>query len=66
MFDGLVDEALAGCDPFMGLDLSDVAVNGSQLKAPLCSEATGVTRDALTRRTDQLVDGDNRATTPQH
>ena len=34
VFDGLVDESLAGYDRIIGLDLADVAVDGSQHKAP--------------------------------
>jgi hypothetical protein len=34
VFDGLVDESLAGYDRIIGLDLSEVAVDGSQHKAP--------------------------------
>lgn len=41
VFDGLVDEALAGYDRIIGLDLSDVAVDGSQHKAPFGGEGTG-------------------------
>ena len=41
VFDGLVDESLAGYDRIIGLDLSDVAVDGSQHKAPFGGEGTG-------------------------
>ena len=41
VFDGLVDEALEGYDRIIGLDLSDVAVDGSQHKAPFGGEGTG-------------------------
>lgn len=41
VFDQLVDEALAGYDKIIGLDLSEVAVDGSQHKAPLGGEGTG-------------------------
>lgn len=41
MFDALVDESLAGYDRIIGLDLSDVAVDGSQHKAPFGGEGTG-------------------------
>ena len=41
VFDGLVDEALDGYDWIIGLDLSDVAVDGSQHKAPFGGERTG-------------------------
>ena len=41
VFDGLVDEALDGYDRIIGLDLSDVAVDGSQHKAPFGGEGTG-------------------------
>lgn len=40
-FDGLVDESLEGYDRIIGLDLSDVAVDGSQHKAPFGGEGTG-------------------------
>jgi transposase len=41
VFDGLVDESLEGYDRIIGLDLSDVAVDGSQHKAPFGGEGTG-------------------------
>ena len=41
VFDGLVDEALQGYDRIIGLDLSEVAVDGSQHKAPFGGEGTG-------------------------
>ena len=41
MFEGLVDEALHGYDRIIGLDLSEVAVDGSQHKAPFGGEGTG-------------------------
>jgi transposase len=41
VFDGLIDEALEGYDRIIGLDLSDVAVDGSQHKAPFGGEGTG-------------------------
>jgi transposase len=41
VFDGLVDEALEGYDRIIGLDLSEVAVDGSQHKAPFGGEGTG-------------------------
>lgn len=41
VFDGLVDESLAGYDRIIGLDLSDVAIDGSQHKAPFGGEGTG-------------------------
>jgi len=41
VFDGLVDESLAGYDRIIGLDLSEVAVDGSQHKAPFGGEGTG-------------------------
>jgi len=41
VFDGLVDESLDGYDRIIGLDLSDVAVDGSQHKAPFGGEGTG-------------------------
>jgi len=41
VFDGLVDEALEGYDRIIGLDLSDVAIDGSQHKAPFGGEGTG-------------------------
>ena len=41
VFDGLVDESLAGYDRIIGLDLGDVAVDGSQHKAPFGGEGTG-------------------------
>jgi transposase len=40
-FDRLVDEALAGYDRVIGLDLEDVAVDGSTHKAPCGGEGTG-------------------------
>lgn len=43
VFDQLVDEALAGYDKIIGLDLSEVAVDGSQHKAPSRGEGTGST-----------------------
>jgi transposase len=41
VFDGLVDETLAGYDRIIGFDLSEVAIDGSQHKAPLGGEGTG-------------------------
>jgi transposase len=41
VFDGLVDETLEGYDRIIGLDLSEVAVDGSQHKAPFGGEGTG-------------------------
>jgi transposase len=41
VFDGLVDEALAGYDRIVGLDLADLAVDGSQHKAPGGGPGTG-------------------------
>ena len=41
MFDGLSEEALSGYDKVIGLDLSDVAVDGSLQKSPCGGEGTG-------------------------
>ena len=41
VFDALVDEAIAAYDKIIGLDLSEVAVDGSLHKSPAGSEATG-------------------------
>ena len=41
VFDAIVAEALAGFDKVIGLDLSDVAVDGSLHKAPAGGEGTG-------------------------
>jgi hypothetical protein len=41
VFDKLVDEAIAGYDKIVGLDLSEVAVDGSLHKAPCGGEGTG-------------------------
>jgi len=41
VFDRLVEEALCGYDKIIGLDLSEVAVDGSQHKAPFGGEGTG-------------------------
>jgi transposase len=41
VFDGLVDESLDGYDRIIGLDLSEVAIDGSQHKAPFGGEGTG-------------------------
>ena len=41
VFDTLVTEALAGYDKIIGLDLSDVAVDGSLHKSPCGGEGTG-------------------------
>ena len=41
VFDALADEAIAGYDRIIGLDLSEVAVDGSQHKAPFGGEGTG-------------------------
>ena len=38
VFDGLVDESSQGYDRIIGLDLSEVAVDGSQHKAPFGGE----------------------------
>ncbi len=41
VFDRLVEEAIAGYDRIIGLDLSEVAIDGSQHKAPFGGEGTG-------------------------
>jgi len=41
VFDAIVAEALAGYDKIIGLDLSDVAVDGSLNKSPCGGEGTG-------------------------
>jgi transposase len=41
VFDLLVDQAIAGYDRIIGLDLSEVAIDGSQHKAPCGGEGTG-------------------------
>ena len=41
VFDAVVSEALAAYDRVVGLDLSDVSVDGSQHKAPCGGEGTG-------------------------
>lgn len=41
VFDDLVEEALAGYDRIIGLDLSEVSLDGSQHKAPCGGEGTG-------------------------
>lgn len=41
VFDALVDEAIAAWDRIVGLDLSEVAIDGSQHKAPFGGEGTG-------------------------
>ncbi len=41
VFEALVEEALRGYDRIIGLDLSEVAVDGSQHKAPVGGEGTG-------------------------
>lgn len=41
VFEDLVEEALCGYDQIIGLDFSEVAVDGSQHKAPFGGEGTG-------------------------
>lgn len=41
MFDALAEEAMAGWDRIVGLDLSEVAIDGSVHKAPFGGEGTG-------------------------
>ena len=41
VFDRLAEEALAGYDRIIGLDLDEVAIDGSQHKAPCGGEGTG-------------------------
>lgn len=41
IFDEAADEAIAGYDRIIGLDLSEVALDGSQHKAPMGGEGTG-------------------------
>lgn len=41
VFDALVDEAIAAYDRILGLDLSEVCVDGSLHKAPCGGQATG-------------------------
>src|SRR5450631_2414247 len=42
VFDKLVEEAIAGYDRIIGLDLSEVALDGSLHKAPCGGEGTGI------------------------
>ncbi len=41
VFDRLVEEALCGYDKIIGLDLTEVAIDGSQHKAPFGGQGTG-------------------------
>jgi hypothetical protein len=41
VFDAVAEEALAAYDKIIGLDLTEVAVDGSQHKAPQGGEGTG-------------------------
>lgn len=41
VFDRLIEEAIAGYDKIIGLDLSEVAIDGSQHKAPFGGQGTG-------------------------
>jgi transposase len=41
VLDALVEEALAGYDKIIGLDLSEVSIDGSQHKAPFGGDGTG-------------------------
>jgi transposase len=41
VFDAIANEALAGYDKVIGLDLSDAAIDGSSHKAPVGGEGTG-------------------------
>jgi len=41
VFDALVEEAIAGWDRIMGLDLAEVSIDGSVHKAPMGGEGTG-------------------------
>jgi transposase len=41
VFDALVEQALAGYDKIIGLDLSEVSIDGSQHKAPFGGQGTG-------------------------
>lgn len=41
VFDRLVEEAIVGYDRIIGLDLSEVSIDGSQHKAPFGGEGTG-------------------------
>jgi len=41
VFDALVEEALTGYDKIIGLDLTEVSIDGSQHKAPFGGEGTG-------------------------
>lgn len=41
VFDALADEAICGFDKIVGLDLSEVSVDGSAHKAPMGGEGTG-------------------------
>jgi hypothetical protein len=74
VFDKLVDEAIAGYDKIIGLDLSEVAVDGSLHKAPCGGEGTGpnptdrakigwkwsVATDLLGAPIGWVIDGANR------
>jgi transposase len=41
VFDAVVEQALAGYDKIIGLDLSEVSIDGSQHKAPFGGQGTG-------------------------
>jgi transposase len=74
VFDKLVEEAIAGYDKIIGLDLSQVAVDGSLHKAPCGGEGTGpnptdrakigwkwsVATDLLGAPIGWVIDGANR------
>jgi transposase len=74
VFDKLVEEAIAGYDKIIGLDLSEVAVDGSLHKAPCGGEGTGpnptdrakigwkwsVATDLLGAPIGWVIDGANR------
>jgi len=81
VFDKLVEEAIAGYDRIIGLDLSEVAVDGSLHKAPGGGEGTGpnptdrakigwkwsVATDLLGAPIGWVIDGANRtAVLPDH
>ena len=58
VFDAVVSEALAAYDRVIGLDLSDVSVDGSQHKAPCGGEGTG--KNPCDRAKSGWNDGDHR------
>ncbi len=65
VFDRLVEEAIAGYDKIIGLDLSEVAIDGSQHKAPFGGQGTGPNPTDRGQTGLEMVSGDRPSRHPR-